>query len=132
MPSAKTHKIEGGDKVMEVEVIPKTDVDCQFEEVVKRCLRPIEVKEEKEEKSLDDSYKSFRTRLITAWIILNAAVAVFVTSDAFDWVGPNSVRRTAEYFRFILLSTAALSFFRFCGFTWFLGRAAVCCCFMRK
>jgi len=132
MPSAKTHKIAGGDKVMEVEIVPKKDVDLQFEETVKRCLRPIEVKDDKEEKSLDDSYKSFRTRLIAAWVILNAAVAVFVTSEAFDWVGTDSRRRTAEYFRFIMLATAALSFFRFCGFTCFLGRAVLCCCFMRK
>ena len=132
MPSAKTHQTAGGDKVMEVEIVPKKDVDLQFEETVKRCLRPIEVKDDKEEKSLDDSYKSFRTRLIAAWVILNAAVAVFVTSAAFDWVGTDSRKRTAEYFRFILLATAALSFVRFCGFTCFLGRAVLCCCFMRK
>jgi chitin synthase len=131
MPSATTKKTKEG-RVLEEEIVEKKDLDLQFEEIVRRCLKPLEIKEEKEQKSLDDSYKSFRTRLISAWILLNAAVAVFVTSSSFDWVGPDSTDRTAWYFRFILMSTAALSFFRFIGFCWFLGRSAICCCFNKR
>jgi chitin synthase len=131
MPSATTKKTKEG-RVLEEEIVEKKDLDLQFEEIVRRCLKPLEVQEEKEQKSLDDSYKSFRTRLISAWILLNAAVAVFVTSSSFDWVGPTSTERTAWYFRFILMSTAALAFFRFIGFCWFLGRSAICCCFNKR
>lgn len=86
MPSAKTKVVPGGREVEIIDTSQK-DLDSIFEEIVKRCLKPIEVVEEKQEKSLDDSYKNFRTRLITAWIMLNAAVVVVITSPTFDFLG---------------------------------------------
>ena len=131
LPSAKTVTTGGGEVVVEEEVHTQQDIDTAFEKVVKRCLKPLEVKEEKEEKSLDDSYKSFRTRLIVAWILSNVSLIVIITSSRFDFLGTDARGRTAGYFRFILLSTAVLSFFRFLGCCWFLGRTFFCGCFMK-
>lgn len=86
LPSAKTKKDAGG-KVLDEPDRPQTDIDSQFEEVVRRALEPHIPPEEKETKSLDDSYKNFRTKLITAWILSNAGLSVFMTSESFDWFG---------------------------------------------
>jgi len=131
LPSAKT-KVEGKSKVIDEPEKPQADIDLAFEETVKRALAPHSIVEEVEKKSLDDSYKSFRTRLITFWIFTNCSVVILFTSENFDWFGADSTTRTAWYFRFVLLATAVLSLFRFIGCVWFLGRASVLCCFMRR
>lgn len=117
LPSAKT-KTEGKSKVIDEPEKPQADIDQAFEETVKRALAPFKPEEEVEKKTLDDSYKSFRTRLITAWIFSNCAVVVIFTSENFDWLGVDSTQRTAWFFRFVLLATAALSLFRFIGCVW--------------
>ena len=82
LPSATTTKAADG-KATVVEEIdrPQADIDSQFEVTVKRALKPFVVKEEKEVKTLEDSYKSFRTRLVAAWIFSNAILAVAITSN---------------------------------------------------
>jgi chitin synthase len=40
--------------------------------------------------------------------------------------------RTALYFNYLLLITAALSLVRFTGCLWFLGKNGILCCFMRR
>jgi chitin synthase len=44
----------------------------------------------------------------------------------------SSSDRTVEYFRFLLLTTAALSVVRFIGCCWFLGKTGIMCCFARR
>ena len=88
LPSANTTK----DKDSKATVIeepdkPQADIDSQFEVTVKRALAPYVEASGEEKKTLDDSYKSFRTRLITAWIFSNALLAVVITSDSFDKFG---------------------------------------------
>lgn len=117
LPSAKI-KTEGKSKVIDEPEKPQADIDQAFEETVKRALAPFKAEEEVEEKTLDDSYKSFRTRLINAWIFSNCAIVIVFTSENFDWLGADSTQRTAWFFRFILLATAALSLFRFIGCVW--------------
>lgn len=117
LPSAKT-KQEGKAKVIDEPEKPQADIDQAFEETVMRALAPLKAEEEVESKSLDDSYRSFRTRLITAWIFSNCAIVIVFTSENFDWLGAGSVQRTAWFFRFVLLATAALSLFRFIGCVW--------------
>lgn len=150
LPSAKI-KTEGKSKVIDEPEKPQADIDQAFEETVKRALAPFKVEEEVEEKTLDDSYKSFRTRLINAWIFSNCAVVIVFTSENFDWLGADSTQRTAWFFRFILLATAVLSLFRFIGCIWvspslfhsftryvtdrcgqFLGKSTILCCFTRR
>lgn len=82
LPSATTTKgADGKAAVVEEVDRPQIDIDNQFEVTVKRALAPHVVVEEREVKSLEDSYKSFRTRLVTAWIFSNAILAVSITSN---------------------------------------------------
>jgi chitin synthase len=87
MPSAKTKQESDGVKVIDEPDKPQADIDSAFEVTVKRALQPFVAEEEHEGKTLDDSYKSFRTKLITGWIFLNAGLAVIVTSSSIDAFG---------------------------------------------
>jgi chitin synthase len=88
LPSAKTEKAsDGKSKVIEEPDLPQADIDSQFEATVKRALAPYIAPVESTEKTLEDSYKSFRTHLTTAWIFSNATLAVVITSDNFNKFG---------------------------------------------
>lgn len=82
LPSAKTEKAsDGKHTVIEEPDLPQADIDSQFEATVKRALAPYVPPVESNEKTLEDSYKSFRTHLTTAWIGMNALLAVAVQQD---------------------------------------------------
>ena len=88
LPSAQTKKTgDGKAAVIEEPDKPQADIDKQFETTVRRALLPIDESEVVEKKTLEDSYKSFRTRLVTAWIFSNALLAVVITSENFDKFG---------------------------------------------
>lgn len=81
LPSAQTTKAaDGKAAVIEEPDRPQADIDSAFEVTVKRALAPYVEPKVDESKSLEDSYKSFRTRLVTAWIFSNALLAVGITS----------------------------------------------------
>lgn len=82
LPSAQTKKDEKGKTAVIEEVDkPQADIDSQFEATVRRALAPYKPPPEKEDKTLEDSYKNFRTRLVATWIFSNALLAVAITSD---------------------------------------------------
>ena len=85
-------------------------------------------------KTLEDSYKSFRTKLVTFWIFSNALLAIGITSDDTNEFGVTSgaTTRTANFFHALLLATAALSLIRFMGCIWFLGKSGLLCMFRRR
>ncbi|KAK4997799.1 Chitin synthase, class 3 [Elasticomyces elasticus] len=88
LPSAQTQKTaDGKATVIEEPDLPQADIDSQFEQTVKRALTPYVAPKEDSTKTLEDSYKSFRTRLVTAWIFSNALLAVMITSANFDRFG---------------------------------------------
>ena len=88
LPSAQTTKTgDGKAAVIEEPDKPQADIDSQFEITVRRALTPYVEPKVVEKKSLEDSYKSFRTKLVTAWIFSNALLAVVITSDSFDKFG---------------------------------------------
>jgi len=134
LPSAQTTKVDG--KVAEIEEIdrPQEDIDSQFEATVKRALRPFVPEVEDEKKTLEDSYKSFRTKLLICWVFSNALLVVLITSDSVDkfGFGNDAQRRTAKFFEILLYATAVLSCVRFIGCIWFLGRSSIMCCFSRR
>jgi chitin synthase len=137
LPSATTKASDDGkSKVIEEADKPQADIDSAFEITVKRALTPFKPVVEEEKKTLDDSYKSFRTKLIITWIFSNALLAVVITSDNIDSFGfseeNKSNVRTAKYFQALLWATAALSLVRFAGCMWFLGRSSILCCFARR
>jgi len=135
LPSAVTKKASDG-KGAEIEELdlPQADIDSQFEQTVKRALTPYVAPKEETKKTLEDSYKSFRTRLVTFWIFSNALLAVAITSDNFDKFGFSSgaTSRTAHFFQALLWATAGLSLVRFLGCLWFLGKSGLLCCFARR
>ena len=87
LPSAQTTKSDGKTAVIEEIDRPQEDIDSQFEATVKRALRPFVPEVEDEKKSLEDSYKSFRTKLLISWIFSNIILAVAITSDSVDKFG---------------------------------------------
>jgi chitin synthase len=135
LPSAQTKKDEKGKMTVIEEVDkPQADIDSQFEATVKRALQPYKPPVEKVEKSLEDSYKNFRTRLVATWIFSNALLAVAITSDNLDKFGFTSkaTARTSHFFQALLWATAGLSLIRFLGCCWFLGKTGILCCFARR
>lgn len=84
LPSAITEKApDGKAAVIEEPDKPQADIDSQFEATVKRALMPYKEPKNEEKKTLEDSYKSFRTRLVTAWILSNTLLSVAITSEDF-------------------------------------------------
>ncbi|KAF2737053.1 chitin synthase B [Polyplosphaeria fusca] len=135
LPSAKTEKTgDGKHTVVEEPELPQADIDSQFEATVKRALAPYVPPVESTEKTLEDSYKSFRTHLTTSWIFSNATLAVVITQDSFNRFGFSSkaTDRTAHFFQALLWATAALSIIRFIGCLWFLGRSGLFFCVRRR
>ncbi|KAI9747959.1 MAG: hypothetical protein M4579_007347, partial [Chaenotheca gracillima] len=105
LPSVQTTKAaDGKAQVMEEVDKPQADIDGQFEITVRRALTPYKPIIEKEKRTLEDSYKSFRTKLIVLWIFSNAALAIVITSDNFDKFGFTSgaSARTANFFSALL------------------------------
>jgi chitin synthase len=141
LPSAKSEKAaDGKNTVIEEIDLPQADIDSNFEVTVKRALQPYVAPKETTEKSLDDSFKSFRTNLLAAWIFSNLILIIVVTSSEFDFIFPvsfghlsnipdrltvvqaayESTMRTAQYFSCLLWVTALLSVVRFIGCIYFL------------
>jgi len=87
LPSAKTTKTDGKAAVIEEIDKPQEDIDDQFEATVKRALEPFKPQIEDEKKTLEDSYKSFRTKLLISWVFSNCALIVGITSDSVDSFG---------------------------------------------
>ena len=88
LPSASSKKDEKGEtKVIEEVNRPQTDIDTQFKEVVKRALAPMEKVVEKDETTLEDDYKGFRTKLVSSWIFSNAILALAISSNTLDKLG---------------------------------------------
>lgn len=135
LPSATTQKgADGKATVIEEVDLPQADIDSQFEQTVKRALTPFIAPKEDTKKTLEDSYKSFRTRLVTFWIFSNALLAVAITSDSFDKFGfsTGATTRTAGFFRALLWATAALSLVRFLGCLYFLFKSGLLSCCAKR
>ena len=89
LPSAKTEKADDGKHMVIEEVdLPQSDIDSQFEATVKRALAPFIAPKESTAKTLDDSFKSFRTKLVVSWIFSNLILIVVITSDDFNFIFP--------------------------------------------
>jgi chitin synthase len=85
LPSAQTKK-QGKDSGPFIEEANKTqsDIDSQFARTVKLALSPFVQEPPNDEKSLDDSYKAFRTKLIVLWTFSNALLCICITSESID------------------------------------------------
>jgi chitin synthase len=91
LPSAKTEKSgDGKHTVIEEVDLAQADIDSQFESTVKRALSPYVAPVESNEKTVDDGYKSFRTKLVSSWIFSNVILVIVITSSDFDFIFPVS------------------------------------------
>ncbi|KAJ5657313.1 Fungal chitin synthase, partial [Penicillium longicatenatum] len=133
LPSAHT-KTDAQQTFVEELDKAQVDIDTQFEQTVKRALTPYRPPIEKEETSLDDSYKAFRTNLVLLWTFSNGLLAFCINNADLDRLcfTTTSTPRTAMYFKVILWATSGLSIFRFLGALWFLAKTGVLCCFRRR
>ncbi|CAO1633403.1 unnamed protein product [Sympodiomycopsis kandeliae] len=121
----KKDKASGGGTVEEIER-EQEDIDATFKEVVQRAVAPVVIDEVREKPTMDDSNKTFRTRLVAAWLLCNGALVVAIeningrneglTQKQIDAQQSN---KQSTYFSFILWSTFGLSAFRFVGALWF-------------
>jgi hypothetical protein len=98
------------------------DLDAVFKETVSRAVTKLDVKDVPEKPSMDDSNKTFRTRLVVFWMLSNAGLAIAI--ENINGLQSTSNATTEEdelrqkqniYFAVILYSTFALSSVRFMG-----------------
>lgn len=81
LPVAETKKDDAKSNFIEEVDKPQADIDSQFESTVKRALEPYVEPEEKDERSMDDGYKAFRTNLVLIWIFSNLILTLCITSE---------------------------------------------------
>lgn len=81
MPSVKSGKDGAGGESNVVEEIEKTaeDLDSVFKDVVQRAMIPVEIHQEREIPSMDDSNRTFRTRLVSIWLLTNGALIIAIS-----------------------------------------------------
>lgn len=118
------------------------DIDFFFKETVVRALAKVEVVEVAEKPTIEDDNKTFRTYLVSAWLISNALLALAIHNIG-GWLNINDNISPAKvaafnkqagdkrnyYFAFILYATFGLTLIRFlgCVFYWVrLNMFALC------
>jgi chitin synthase len=122
LPSVSSSKGKDAEQaVVEDKAAAQDDVDAAFKETVTRAITRIETKEVPEKPTMDDSNKTFRTRLVAVWMLSNVTLAVLIGTSSSV---PNSdlnvdeerlMRKQNTYFGIILYSTFGLSLVRFLG-----------------
>ncbi|KAJ5925310.1 Chitin synthase C, partial [Penicillium verhagenii] len=133
MPEAQIKK-DGKSRVIEEVDRPQIDIDSTFELTVKRALTPFEPPPEEKDKSMDDSYKFFRTNLVVIWAFSNIILALIMNSTGYRRLcmedAPNT--RIWSYVMAVMWATVVLSLFRFAGSLWFLAKSVVIGCFHKR
>ncbi|KIX00606.1 chitin synthase 2 [Rhinocladiella mackenziei CBS 650.93] len=108
-------------------MIPQDDGDlnAQYDaELNKFATKAVkEVKPPNPADKQEDYYKSFRSNVVTAWMVTNfILVAAVLNVAGFDRINVDDTEQqnSTVYLAVILWSVAGLSLFRFCGACWFL------------
>ncbi|CAE6538549.1 unnamed protein product [Rhizoctonia solani] len=123
LPSVSSTKKEGATAVVEDTEKIQEDIDAAFEETVKRATTKVEVKEEIEKPTMDDSNKTFRTRLVACWILSNAGLSVLIEqTNGYKVTEADQKKIQSAYFGFILWCTFGLSMVRFIGCLYYFIR----------
>lgn len=122
LPSVSSKKSKDDSAaVVEDTMKVQEDIDAAFKETVTRAVTKVEVKEEVEKPTMDDQNKTFRTRLVAAWMLSNAGLSVAIENlnglstgdETKDEQQLQSKQQT--YFAIILYSTFGLAMVRFIG-----------------
>ncbi|KAH6869015.1 chitin synthase [Coprinopsis sp. MPI-PUGE-AT-0042] len=120
----------GSDEVVvEENTNTQEDIDHFFKETVVRALAKVEVSEAREQSTMEDDNKTFRTHLVSAWLLTNGLLALAIGNIG-GFMNFNDPKITAEkireftiagndrrnaYFAFLLYATFLLSMIRFMG-----------------
>lgn len=137
LPSVSSKKKDSGEPaVVEDKAQVQEDVDTAFKETVTRALAKIIKKEEIEKPTPDDQNKTFRTRLVSIWMLTNCALAVAISENNSPLNSENPELDRARlkqkqniYFSIILYTTFLLALTRFIGCLWyFFKRNLFRCC----
>jgi len=125
LPSVKSSKGKDADAPVVIDTTKvQEDVDAAFKETVTRAVTKIDVAETPEKPTMDDSNKTFRTRLVSAWMLTNATLAIAIENinglrsndpDLAAAQAAQQVQKQNAYFGVILYSTFALAAVRFSG-----------------
>lgn len=127
LPSVDTKKdkAEGPGTVEEIER-RQEDIDDNFKDVVSRAVAPLHPETTVEKPTMDDSNKTFRTRLLAIWLLCNGALVIAIeninglnTGLTQKQIETEQNNKQSTYFSIILWSTFGLSAFRFVGALWF-------------
>jgi chitin synthase len=122
LPSVSSSKPKDSEApVVQDTVKRQEDVDAAFKETVTRATTKLVVKEVVEKPTMDDENKTFRTRLVSFWMLSNATLAIAIENlsglpnktEAQDEA--ELAHKQSVYFGIILYSTFALSMIRFAG-----------------
>jgi len=111
----------GSDNKVEVDVPSKDeDIDHEYDRVLKILAKPRPEEKQKRDASTkqEDYYKSFRTRVVLAWLISNLALIVGIlhSNASITGISVSGSQTTANvYLTVVLWSVAALAAFRFIG-----------------
>lgn len=82
LPSTKTKE---GVAILQEMDRDQVDIDSEFATIVKRALMHYdEPVVKKHEQSLDESFKTFRTKLVAVYILSNFLLCISVMNDSFD------------------------------------------------
>ncbi|KAL2914904.1 hypothetical protein HK105_205648 [Polyrhizophydium stewartii] len=127
-------KGKDGKEMAEVEVpTDHNDINANYENFIRnlRQPRPNEKKKRDAKTKQEDYFRMFRTRIVLAWMFMNAAVIIiFTTDDIRDKILPIiGIRQTKAfnpYLQFIFYSVLGLTTVRFIGSTAYLITRAIC------
>jgi chitin synthase len=140
LPSVSSSKMknEGTAVVQDTERVQE-DLDAVFKETVTRAVTKVLVKEVPEKPSMDDQNKTFRTRLVSFWMLSNAGLAVAIeninglqSTDNVTQEEESLRKKQNIYFAFILYATFALSAVRFMGCLFYFFKRNLFRCFRRS
>ncbi|KAG0749821.1 hypothetical protein G6F57_002962 [Rhizopus arrhizus] len=115
----KAKKDGSGDLAVEIEVpVEEKDINAAYIDAQVELTKKIEPeKSHRDAKTKqEDYYRSFRTRLVLAWILSNLILVVIIANPSIITVD----NKASTYLGFILWSVAALSVIRFTGSTLYL------------
>jgi len=114
---------------------PATDIDTAFEITVKRALMPQRrPRTIVAQTSPDHRFRSFRTKLIAAYIFSNSFLCIFVMNDSLGnlkFLGDPYAHKV-WFFRIWLWAISSCFGIRFVGSCWFLLKSIVMYWFIRR
>lgn len=131
LPSVQSSKEKTEEAATVADVVrTEEDLDANFKAVVGRAISAWDAVEVRERPTEDDGNKTFRTRLVSVWMLSNAALAVAIANvNGLNTSVSDEEKKQSTYFNIILWSTFGLSAVRFIGsaYFWLVRNSTRCC-----